>query len=296
MEPKTDFVDLTDQRAFFRLSGGDRVRYLNGQVTNDVRKATAEAAIYALVTTAKGKIEGDVFVSPIPDDDALLIDAPMDLQEALFTRLDRYIIADDAELEDVTGQLGIVHQPGVTDASWEPENAKWQREANRFGPAGRDILTAGPPHLPENLVSKGMSPEQLEELRISHGFARWGAELGPNVLPQEANLQDRAIDFHKGCYIGQEVISRIKSVGRVNRYLVALVANEPGSLEAGWELFHEDVAVGTITSLAFSQQFDRIIALGFVKRGHEAAGTSLVAKSPENNLSSWLEIRETPFS
>lgn len=290
MELKSQFVDLTNKRAILRLKGGDRVRYLNGQITNDVRQATVEAAIYALVTTAKGKIEADVFVSAMPEDEALLIDGPMELREELFARLDRYIIADDAELEDVTDDWSITHAFGESPELASAEG--WMRKANRYGVSGTDVISQSP------ISPSGteLPPEKLEELRIAHGIAMWGPELGTTVLPQEANLQDRAIDFHKGCYIGQEVISRIKSSGKVNRYLVALVADEAGSkIECGWDLQADEKSVGKVTSTVYSPKLDRMIALGFVKREHEKPGTKLEVKSEENNLSSWLEIRETPL-
>ena len=217
-------------------------------------------------------------------------DGPVELREELFARLDRYIIADDAELEDITGDWQITHFLGEPPS--DPAMDGWTRRVNRFGVPGVDVLSPSP--LP--VSGSELARDQLEELRIGHGIPRWGLELGPDVLPQEAILQDRAIDFHKGCYIGQEVISRIKSSGKVNRYLIAMVADEPDSeIGIGWSLEDGDKSVGKITSSVHSPKLDRMIALGFVKRGHEEPGTKLMAKSEENNLSSWLEIRETPL-
>ncbi|MEM1297548.1 MAG: glycine cleavage T C-terminal barrel domain-containing protein, partial [Verrucomicrobiota bacterium] len=238
-------------------------------------------------TTAKGKIEADVFVSPMPEAETLMIDGPLELREELFARLDRYIIADDAELEDVTGDWCMTHYFGGAPEQFE--TGGWIRSANRYGISGTDLITP----TPTPNAGSGLTEDQLEEVRIVNGIARWGAELGPSVLPQEALLQDRAIDFHKGCYIGQEIISRIKSVGKVNRYLVSMVADADSRIEKGWSLENEDRTVGTISSCVHSPNLDRMIALGFVKRGHETPGTRLKAKSDENNLSSWLEIRET---
>ena len=102
-------VDLS-ARAKWRLSGADRVRYLNGQVTNDVRTARADEALYACVTNVKGRIEGDVFIHA--EGDSLILDAPEALRESLGMRLEKYIIADDAVLEDITDEWRLWHVIG----------------------------------------------------------------------------------------------------------------------------------------------------------------------------------------
>ena len=287
------YVDLSS-RAKFRLSGGDRERYLNGQVTNDVRKATPDQALYACVTNAKGKLEADVFLSPTPEGDAFWIDGPGSLRETLFARLDRYIIADDAKLEDVTDQFELIHVLGESELELE---GVWIRQANRYGIEGIDLIAPQGTSLSEQLSMDKLDSELLIELRIRHGIAAWDAELDDSTLPQEARLEDRAVDFEKGCYIGQEVISRIKSVGRVNRLLVALVCEESDlRLERGMELVSGEAKAGTISSAIYSPSLHRSIALAFIKRNHASPGTILKAGASKNNLSSSLEIRETPLT
>ena len=131
-------VDLGG-RAKWRLTGGDRVRYLNGQVTNDVRKATAGSAMAACVTTAKGRLCGVVYVSA--GRDFLRLDAEGELREGLGARLERYIIADDAALEDVTEEECLYHVL-APDAPKAPEMlAKVDvevRVAARYG--GRGLM------------------------------------------------------------------------------------------------------------------------------------------------------------
>jgi len=249
------YVDLS-ARTLLRLRGEDRVRYLNGQVTQDVRKANAQSALYAAVTNAKGKLEADVFISAAPEGDALWIDGPAELRETLPVRLERYIISDDAELEDVSGQFQLIHVLGE-----EPRTEAWKRQANRYGVPGWDLI--GPAVVHE---LSAIPEEALTECRIRHGIAAWGAELGPDILPQEARLEDRAVDFHKGCYIGQEVISRIKSVGRVNRRLEAFASVEPATeLETGMEVRLGDAALGVLTSVAWSAELNAWIGMGIVK-------------------------------
>lgn len=103
------WVDLSS-RAKWRLTGADRVRYLNGQVTNDVRNARADTALHACVTNVKGRIEGDIYLHA--EGENLVFDAPADLRETLGIRLERYIIADDAVLEDITDDWQLWHHIG----------------------------------------------------------------------------------------------------------------------------------------------------------------------------------------
>jgi folate-binding protein YgfZ len=194
-------------RAIFKLTGADAQRYLNGQCTQDVALASDTEAVYALVTNFKGKLDGECYIRRYESD--ILIDCPLELREDLFMRLDRYIIADDAELTDITDTYDIIHTIGSS-----PENS-WS--CNRVGQAGYDYL-----------VDKGSSSENSisntdwEKARISHAVPVWGAELNNDVLPPEAGLESRAISYTKGCYTGQEVISRMRSAGKTNRHLVLL--------------------------------------------------------------------------
>ncbi len=270
-------------RTVLRLSGADRQRYLNGQVSNDVRKLDGDNAIAACVTTIKGKLDALAYITEL--DDAYLIDSEAELRESLHARLDRYIIADDCELADVGDDWHLVHVLGELDNS--PHAS---RRCQRFGQPGTDLwLPAGEP-LPGELELLG--PEQSDSLRISNGIPKWGVELTADTLPAEVGLDASAIDFHKGCYIGQEVISRIKSVGRVNRKLVRLEpledTNQAG--QVGNPLFDGEIEVGSITSATLQA------ALAFVRRDHNEPGTilTLAPTDPEKkNLSTRLEIVES---
>ncbi|MGI9241701.1 MAG: YgfZ/GcvT domain-containing protein, partial [Verrucomicrobiales bacterium] len=172
------------------------------------------------------------------------------------------------------------------------------RSSERFCQPGFDLLLPAATPLPDGLDL--LSTEAAEALRIRNGVPMWGRELTPDTLPAEAGLDASAIDFHKGCYIGQEVISRIKSVGRVNRKLARLRAVgeiPPGEeLCPGMRLIDGETQVGTLTSVAGSE------ALGFVKRDHDQPGTRLslapaAAGDADNDqkkiLSTSLEIVES---
>lgn len=278
-------------RCVFRFSGSDRYRYLNGQVTNDLAKASRDRAIYACVATAKGKLEGELFLAPHPDGQSFWVDGPGDLREPLLARLEKYIIADDVEVADLTEQVAIWHVLGMD----LPETGAWNRRANRFGTEGWDVVAnAGEDPL------RGMATldaAAVEELRIACGVGVWGPELGPDVLPQEANLQDRALDFHKGCYVGQEVISRIKSAGKVNRELRLMVkVSEDDWLPAAGDTLWDGAAeAGWITSVSKPCRLPRIIALGYVKRGSCEPGTELTCRGADRDRFCRMEIRLAPL-
>ena len=127
--------DLSD-RVKLRLTGSDRIRFLNGQVTNDVRKANADLSLPACVLSAKGKMDALIFVSAGTDD--LFIDADPELRQTLPARLERYLIADDVVIEDVTGDFALFHATGET-APTLPNDAHWRR-AKRFATDGWDLL------------------------------------------------------------------------------------------------------------------------------------------------------------
>jgi folate-binding protein YgfZ len=270
-------------RLKLRLVGSDRVRYLNGQVTANVQRLEIGHALAACVTTAKGKLSAEVVLHATSE--ALYIDADPLLRETLPDRLARYIIADDVEVEDVTESFHLIHLTGeIAPASDLADSAVYADRHRRYGRAGWDLLLddsafqASWPELTSRLVQLG--PVLQETLRIEAGIPRWGAELNADTLPPEAGLDRTHIDYHKGCYIGQEVISRLKSVGHVNRELTGFVAVENASIEAGMAIFapdNPDKPIGLLTSTTFSFALEKQIALGYLRRG--AAFPELLARS-----------------
>jgi folate-binding protein YgfZ len=277
-------------RALWRIEGADRVRYLNGQVTNDMRRVGAGAAC---VTTAKGKLCGVIYVSALAE--ALRMDAELVLRETLTARLERYIIADDVRLIDTTDEECLLHVVGG-EGPEEIAGAE-VRAAMRFARAGWDVIgpVAGKAELIAALTSRHVLLDKgmVESMRIEAGVPRWGAELTEDTLPPEARLDVAAIDYHKGCYIGQEVISRIKSVGHVNRVLTGFLAE--GRIEAGFTL-HPDAepgqTAGQITSGAWSFGLETWAGLGYLKRTFAAA--PLHARAPDG-ASIPIQTRELPL-
>jgi folate-binding protein YgfZ len=298
--PERAFFDLSD-RVKLRVRGNDRLRFLNGQLTNDVRKATEASAIGACVLNAKGKLDAHVFLTVEPE--AFLLDADAELKKSLQPRLERYIIADDVQIEDVTDRLSIFH---VLNAR-SPELPRNSRiiSANRFGESGSDIWVEANQH--DQLFQQWSAAltfcdaDCAEALRIEQGIPRWGRELTGEIIPVEANLEERCIDYEKGCYIGQETISRMKMSGQTNKRLCGLVSVNDSPLLAGMKLFpmgEEKKEAGWVTSATHSERLGKKIALGFVKRGFNVPGANLDALASENlfgSAAARVEIVDLPF-
>lgn len=230
------------QRCVFSFRGPDAERYLNGQLTQDVRDP-GDQALPSCVTDAKGRLQAFVHVFRGPDG-GLWIEGPAEQEEELEQRLTRYLIADDVEVENLSRDWQLIHQVEDTDLPLPPGG--FARRAKRAGDGGQDLwLPAGP--LPD---AGFLCAAEAETRRITARIPAWGSELTAGMLPPEAGLDRCAISYHKGCYIGQEVLSRIKSAGRLNRKLAAFLV-DPGT-EAGDPLGDASASrsAGTITSVA----------------------------------------------
>jgi folate-binding protein YgfZ len=286
-------------RVKLRVSGADRIRFLNGQITNDIRKATESGALEACVLNAKGKIDAHLFVRS--EANCFLVDADAELRESLKPRLERYVIADDVQIDDVTEQLSIFHVVMASRPAL-PADGKTVAVTRLIDP-GWDIWAEA---ANRNNVFQQLS-EQFrfcdhdcaEVVRIEQGIPRWGRELTAEIIPIEANLETRCIDYDKGCYIGQETISRMKMSGQQNKRLCGLVAGNDSPLVGRMRLLRPNdngKEVGWITSTAFSESLVKHIALGYVKRGFNSTGARLQAVAPDTSSKAVeVEIVDLPF-
>jgi len=241
-------------RTRVRVTGPDRVRYLNGQLTRNAASINPREALPALLLTAKGKIVAPVFAWS--EGDAILLDSHPAIGEALLARVSRYAVADDVEFEDVSRDSCGWHVVGEIEG--DPPGLL----VPRTGLPGRDVpdQPAAFPVLP---------PAQIECLRILAGTPEWGAELDPDTLPHEAGMDRHWVDFHKGCYVGQEVVSRVESVGRTNRILRVFLGDfppQPGLLLAA----PDGAPAGTLTSAAPHFGLAGSAGLGYLNRRAEA--------------------------
>ncbi len=234
--------------ARIRVTGADRLRYLNGQVSNDLRRLQPGSAMQALVLTARGKLCALVFVWM--ENEAILVEAEGVPGEDLLARLERYAISDDVAFALVSEKESRSHIFGP--AASQVEGLR----ISRLGGGGIDVVG-----IPAGIALA--SPEEIALLRIERGIPKWGRELGEDTLPHEAGLEKIAVDFQKGCYVGQEVVSRIQSVGRVNRELAGFLGDFDPARAAGLQAA-AGARAGTVTSAIFHPELGRAVALGFV--------------------------------
>lgn len=273
-------------RTKLRVTGSDRLRFINGQTSNDARKATADRAQQTCMLDAKGHLQAFAFL--FATDDTIWIDTDEDVP--LAPRLERYIIADDVQVEDVSAQFALLHvlderRPNFPDATFVQSN-------ERVGQRGWDLWVEAKklPRLEQELTTTGqeLSQADWELLRIENGVPAWGRELTTNILPPEAGLDKNAIDYEKGCYIGQETISRLKMSGQLRQQLRGVVSSSELSASAALHL--GDKIAGQITSAIFSPRLDEWIGLALIKRSYTEPGTELIG--PNHTM---VRVTSLPF-
>jgi folate-binding protein YgfZ len=282
-------------RAVYALSGADRVRFLNGQLTNDILRLAESHTIHACALNAKGKLEGDLFVTAWTNE--MFLDWDAVLTEKLVPRLERYMIADDVELE--LRDYRLYHSFEAIESGQLPPEMR-AASSERFRKPGFDLFVPESirADLSEILHRPVLSEAETEVLRIEQGLPKWGAELNENVIPVEAGLDRDAINYEKGCYLGQEVISRIRSIGHVNRHLRGVLQIAGNALVVGARLLAgEQKEIGQVTSTASSPRLGKTIGLAFVRRGFGQPGSRYSLKPPESSSGSGeVEISELPFA
>ncbi len=269
------------ERGLIRVTGGDRVRFLNGMVTADVSSLGTGSACHSLQLDRKGHILAELWVLVL--DDAMLLDSAPETESALLEALEKHLIADDVELRGVSGwdQIGIEGPDAAAAIEAEiarvPEPGCFERDASgRIWIAGGSLgegarvlgERAAIEELRHALQLPGLSGEACEVLRIDAFRPAHVIDFGQRNFPQEARLE-ASVSFTKGCYIGQEIVARIESRGAVNRFLVKLRPELP--VAAGAEVRSDGVAVGRITSSASSGATGPI-ALGYLRKSHVQPG------------------------
>lgn len=292
-------ADLSS-RQVLRITGEDRVSFLHGMCTNDIKGLPDGRATYAAMLTNKGAMVCDARIWKRPSD--LLLDFEPGLGPKAREFLEKYLISEDAEISDVSGEWGLLGLYGpkagavLKDALGEGEVP----EQNRFRPVafeGQEVLVIGADllapggvellapravlaplyeRLREKGQAHGLAPigfEALEVLRVEAGVPRYGQDMEDKTIPLEANLE-RALHYNKGCYIGQEVIARATFRGHMNRKLMGLLLGDQRP-SPGAELKSGDRKVGWITSVVRSPEKGQHVALGYVHRDFLEPGTKL---------------------
>jgi len=281
-------VDLSS-RAKIALRGSDRVRWLNGMVTNNIRDLAVGKGVYAFLLNPQGHILADMYAYNRAE--SLTVDTDQSQLEKLVATFDRYIIMDDVELANLSDQLQSVGLAGpnagnvLRKAGFDfPRLEALQFTGVTWQNAAVTLVRGDHPAVecyelwlaPEQASSlqnalaqagaKPVGPAALDLLRIAAGIPRYGQDIRERDLPQETS-QDRALHFSKGCYVGQEIVERIRSRGAVHRKFAGFEVQ--GSLPApGAKLQAEGKDVGEITSAASLpvKGGERRVAIGYIRR------------------------------
>jgi aminomethyltransferase len=246
-------IDLS-HRGRIRVTGGDRKRLLHAMTTNHVEQMQPGQTLYAFFLNAQGRVLADAVLYCF--EDHLLLSVEPEVREKIFSHLDRYIIADDASLEDVTGS--------TSEYSVEGPLADGERGVTETGlPGVRFIAPRGEAPAAE------ADAAEVRIVRLETGRPRYGEDITEAHIAQETR-QMHAIHFSKGCYLGQEIVERVRSRGHVNRQLAHLKiegADVPGP---GATVMAGGKEAGQITSAVFSPAWNAVAALGYLRTGAEA--------------------------
>lgn len=254
--------------------GPDAFRFLNGQITNNLKLLTPSHSLYSAIVTPKGKLCAAIYLAT-PDNKTFYLNGVPTFKEILPARLEKYLIADDAILEDVSDKLFLIHAWGKAAQTLPTPLFKTQN--NRLGFEGMDFFYENPPDLSRFLICE---EDTAETFRIEGGIPKWGAELNENVLPPEVGFEERWISYQKGCYTGQEIIARLKSVGQVNRKLIGIeIENYP--IKPPQPLLQNGKPIGQITSVTYSPRLEKGIALAYIRR-----------QSAQENVKTYVENHE----
>jgi tRNA-modifying protein YgfZ len=261
-------------RGRIRVTGEDRKRLLHAMTTNQVQELAPGEFCYAFFLNAQGRILADVYV--ICAEDHLLLDLEPEVREKIYAHLDRFIIADDVTLEDVTGATGeiILAGPKAADlvSSLGLTPSFRVRDAHHLivSLADKGGLTA-------RLEAAGVQPATAEEMRlvrIESGVPRYGEDISESNLVQETQLAE-ALNFAKGCYLGQEIVERVRSRGHVNKLLVSLSLPGPEAPQRGARLMAADKEAGEVTSAVWSPAEGRVRAFAYVRTDYLKPGVAL---------------------
>ena len=253
MGPERHVFADRSERGKLALTGPQRAWFLHQILTQAFEDISAGEARDTALITAHGRMVG--YMETLATEDAILMHFEPELTDKLPDALGRYVFATQVDIADVTEDFGLVLivAPNWNEVAAEiAPDAKAHRTLSLGVPAGY-LWTAQDDveRVQAELKGRGFehaNENELEELRVEHGMARWGRDMTEKTLPPEAGLDEVAVHYDKGCYVGQEAMAKIRFRGKVNRRLRRLESDAP--LEVGAEVREDDGKVGTVTSVA----------------------------------------------
>ncbi len=281
-------------RARLSLTGGDRVRWMNGMVTNNIRDLAAGHGVYAFLLNPQGRILGDMVA--YNQSEALIVETDRSQVEKIVATFDHYIIMDDVSIENLgetwtaLGLSGpksraLLNAAGIKTPEMQPlemmtpqcacdcdcveckvvRGEDSQSESYEVWLAPKDVYKTW-----QALINAGATPvgiEALEMQRIAAGIPLYGVDIRERDLPQETE-QMRALNFNKGCYVGQEIVERIRSRGNVHRKFTGFLVDGAAAIAAGEKIISAEKEAGEVTSVATlnTAAGERTLALGYIRR------------------------------
>jgi aminomethyltransferase len=284
-------------RTLLSLTGRDRTRWLNGMVSNNIRDLTPCNGVYAFVLTPQGHIQADVYA--FNRGESLLVESERAQSETLLRIFRKYIIMDKVEIEELsekfavfgiagpkTGQvlasLGLNKDLGTlqfADVNWNGITLTLVREDNPRFPNYELWVPAEQAGTAWDALGQAGAVEvheqTLETFRIVCGIPRVGQDTREKTLPQETG-QERALNFNKGCYIGQEIVERIRARGALHRAFVGFEVEGPAP-DVGTKIQSEGKDAGEITSVAAEPLKGKRLALGYLRKEFMSPDKTLTA-------------------
>lgn len=296
------------------LLGPDREKFLHGQVTNEIVRLRPGEGTYAALVTAKGKLQCDLFVYKLTEE--LLLDFEPGLSASVSQRLEKYIIAEDVQIVDVAPHYGLLSLQGPSagdvvrsmqlGTAVPEQRLTWAKAASpagdlyvmnnpRLGSVGFDLFVPVPdlPEVASRLAESApwVGQDACEIARVENAIPRFGIDMDEGNLAPEA-LGEGAISYAKGCYIGQEVIARIRTYGQVAKALrlVRLPSEQRAVPARGEKLFKDGREVGYLTSSALSPKHSAMVALAYVRKEANAPGEKLQFGSPDGGIAQVIAV------
>ena len=283
-------------RTRIALSGRDRVTMLHKFCTQDVLGRAIGQGSEAFICNVQGKIVGYVYF--FLGDELLLLDTAPGQAEKVINHLDRYVIREDVQFHDLTAEQQVVLVTGPQAAALLQSLTGAAPPSDMYGFRAAQIgeIDIRIEHVPyciadtyfvsgraadqENILSQlnaagGVRADDavIESLRLEAGTPLYGVDISVENLPQEIARDTQAINFKKGCYLGQETVARIDALGHVNKLLSLVKFPASAAIPVGTELLAGDKVVGRVTSAAWSPQHQAMLALGYVRRELAKRGT-----------------------
>jgi folate-binding protein YgfZ len=264
-------VDRSD-RGKFIVRGGEAAEFLQGQVSNDVEALAPGSGCYAVILNHKGKLRTDLRI--LRGEDFIWLDTEAIGHAVLAHMLGTYALGRDVQWEDVTATRALVSAvgPAARELFEGPENSFEERDGRIYVATALGVDVIGEPGL--ELDFEAVSKEAAECLRIESGRPRLGVDMDAETMPQEAGINERAVSFTKGCYVGQETVARLHYRGKPNRHMRGLRLTEPA--ERGAEVMFGEKVVGRLGSVCVSPRLGPI-ALALLRREAAPGDTVSVA-------------------